>query len=718
MERKYETMKTRRIVTLALSVIMMLGMVTLVGAGTASANVIAPQNRGIIFPYMFSDTSWTHGFNHAHGHFTDFDVTVPGVHTLELTWPGDGVQWVLGNSRIHFLKPNNPSPASLEVYLESVTVAGEARISNMDFAGAALWSPGTGPYFVNSAFPAGVTFNLDGSGFASHPQYTIEAFHGETRLGQIRAGDKMVITVRVGDMPTANWGHVSQQLNLSGQPMINAADVTMLRRYIADLDKPTFGTRNPNFSLENADVNGDGVVNATDVTLLRRHIAATDPSTVPLGPGKPRYFIAFTYDDGPLRIGFNAMPATTTNGISYPNLPASGAAQAILEVTRIMNNRAIVVCGANGVDPCGPNGLNPAVPAQNGRPAIPARANCFKGNVGGNACGTQSRAHLSFYVMGLDPFTNEVSGGAANAEAMLRRMLAEGHAIENHTWNHNTTPSTPSINSPGAPNHSDFAPNWTADLFTSANGTPAFIENQLNLLDNRVAQAVNNNTNFYGAAYTSSNPHRTFSYRPNHFNRNASWRPRDRDTSRPWIYGAADPWDWTGHSAEVMRRFLLFGTQTHCGNPQVLNVDSGNIDHGARLCNDGSNLTWRPSGKQWCAVRDSNYGGARRGAADGGIVLLHDGGAGWNRNEVVILTRDLIPEMQEMGYNFVTVEQLFYYMNAEPEWLHTGVLDGIGSHLGVNNWVPKNGGGVGDYAAFAARAYPTTQGFSPRIFRR
>jgi hypothetical protein len=70
----------------------------------------------------------------------------------------------------------------------------------------------------------------------------------------------------------------------NGDGFINAADVTMLRRYIAASDKDAFVRDNPNFILVNADVNGDGTIDSADVTLLRRYLAAANPATVLLGP--------------------------------------------------------------------------------------------------------------------------------------------------------------------------------------------------------------------------------------------------------------------------------------------------------------------------------------------------------------------------------------------------------------------------------------------------
>ena len=65
--------------------------------------------------------------------------------------------------------------------------------------------------------------------------------------------------------------------------VIDAADVTLLRRYIASGNCPDFAEANEIIELY-ADVNADGTIDAADVSLLRQHLVATDRSTVPLGP--------------------------------------------------------------------------------------------------------------------------------------------------------------------------------------------------------------------------------------------------------------------------------------------------------------------------------------------------------------------------------------------------------------------------------------------------
>jgi hypothetical protein len=83
---------------------------------------------------------------------------------------------------------------------------------------------------------------------------------------------------------TPFWG------DANGDGVINAADTTAIRRYIAASDKETFFAENTWFNLANANVlgrfdeYGDPIIDSADVTRLRQFLAATDPATVPLGP--------------------------------------------------------------------------------------------------------------------------------------------------------------------------------------------------------------------------------------------------------------------------------------------------------------------------------------------------------------------------------------------------------------------------------------------------
>jgi ribosomal protein S18 len=74
------------------------------------------------------------------------------------------------------------------------------------------------------------------------------------------------------------WGDVD------GDGKIDSADVTFLRRFIAETDKNAFQLNNSSFILANANVDGRGGIDAADVTMLRRYIASSDKLTVQLGP--------------------------------------------------------------------------------------------------------------------------------------------------------------------------------------------------------------------------------------------------------------------------------------------------------------------------------------------------------------------------------------------------------------------------------------------------
>ena len=88
--------------------------------------------------------------------------------------------------------------------------------------------------------------------------------------------EPVTIEAHWGDVPNVNFGDVN------GDGVINAADITLLRRYIAAIDKYAFIAAT-GFIRANADMFGDGIIDYANVELLRRHLAAADPSTVPLG---------------------------------------------------------------------------------------------------------------------------------------------------------------------------------------------------------------------------------------------------------------------------------------------------------------------------------------------------------------------------------------------------------------------------------------------------
>lgn len=80
-------------------------------------------------------------------------------------------------------------------------------------------------------------------------------------------GMRVSVTTEPPESPNWRWG------DLNNNGVVDYADVTLLRRYIAG---------HPVIIHGNPDLNGDGVVNYADVTLLRRYIAGH-----PVGPNAP-----------------------------------------------------------------------------------------------------------------------------------------------------------------------------------------------------------------------------------------------------------------------------------------------------------------------------------------------------------------------------------------------------------------------------------------------
>jgi len=87
------------------------------------------------------------------------------------------------------------------------------------------------------------------------------------------------IFIAEGDVPPPpNYGDVN------GDGVINAADLTLLRRYIAADDKGAFiEEHSSNFNIANARVSGGSGIGPADLALLRRYITE-DPSLEKLGP--------------------------------------------------------------------------------------------------------------------------------------------------------------------------------------------------------------------------------------------------------------------------------------------------------------------------------------------------------------------------------------------------------------------------------------------------
>ena len=284
--------------------------------------------------------------------FVEFDVTVPGYHTLSFQlWGADGLpegylfdMW-LHDSAVRYFHPLNPTTTPLPVTLASIEINGDVRVSNRAFTTYSWWYN----YIPAAQRPGGLNFagfNLPHGRTSNHTlrSQNIEVRQfplgvGEMRpdgtpifqrldqwssaapsptLGTYRRGDEISITFRVGEIPTTaptnnNYG------DINNDGVINAADVSLLRGYLAASDRAAFAAAN-GLNRANMDVTGDGQVGEADVNRLRQYVAATNPSTINLGPtgggalntwpappARPpmrtfpegQRLIALTFDDGP-----------------------------------------------------------------------------------------------------------------------------------------------------------------------------------------------------------------------------------------------------------------------------------------------------------------------------------------------------------------------------------------------------------------------------------
>jgi peptidoglycan/xylan/chitin deacetylase (PgdA/CDA1 family) len=326
----------KRALSLALALVM---VAMLLPVMTATANIPA-ANRAIIFPIWFSTdpnnggTGNGHfymGFNHINSQsFLEFDVTQPGTHVLTLgPWWRTDRYWLDNHANLYLLNPNNPSGTRQNVWIESIAVGSgtsyETRMSNQRFwRGGTFWNEAAGTYFGNINIPLST-----GAGTSVIPGFSIQNFSvpvdvgrprglqvdGWTRagrneaLGTINSGQSVRITVRVGGSIPPVFGTANPNAgDVNGDGVINASDVTLLRRYIA---RGNNADGLGNFVPANANVTGVGGIGAADVTLLREFLAADNPASIQLGggaapvpPPEPnpynyRSLVALTYDDGP-----------------------------------------------------------------------------------------------------------------------------------------------------------------------------------------------------------------------------------------------------------------------------------------------------------------------------------------------------------------------------------------------------------------------------------
>jgi peptidoglycan/xylan/chitin deacetylase (PgdA/CDA1 family) len=333
--------------------------------------------------------------------------------------------------------------------------------------------------------------------------------------------------------------------DVDGNGVINAADVTMLRRYIA-AGNDSAGLAG--FNLTNANVKGSGTIDAADVTLLRRYLAATDPSLVILGPRPP--LVALTFDDGP--------NATYT-------VP-------ILNYFRTLNTASDVTSGQ--------------------RPPV----------------------HATFYITG--DAIHWLPGATMD---LLRRTVAEGHAIDGHSAVHG---------------HMGNQSRQTA---------ASEINWAINLVGPQTIQVP-------GHGSLASVGVRPWSFRPPYFDTGPSMAGLDVELRAPFIMSGVDPDDWRGgHSSQIMANFILHG-QLALGNPLGC------------ACSE-----WG------CSIRTSvdPHGNPYRGAlgennrgAHGANILMHDGGG--DRTRTVAALPLFIPQMRDVGYEFVTVEEIYKRQNITP----------------------------------------------------
>lgn len=143
---------------------------------------------------------------------------------------------------------------------------GETSIAAPHIAAAAALLLLNRPYLT----PAEVKATLTGVA-----DFSQNAAHFRTRYG---AGiPDMSLLIGDTSSPRPDFGDVN------GDGILNAEDITLLRRYLTATNRDAFLMENPNFNRANADVNGNGVIDYADVQLLRQYLAATDPATVTLG---------------------------------------------------------------------------------------------------------------------------------------------------------------------------------------------------------------------------------------------------------------------------------------------------------------------------------------------------------------------------------------------------------------------------------------------------
>jgi peptidoglycan/xylan/chitin deacetylase (PgdA/CDA1 family) len=171
--------------------------------------------------------------------------------------------------------------------------------------------------------------------------------------------------------------------DVNGDGIINAADVTMLRRYIARGN----ATGLTGFVEANAHTVGAQTITTADVTRLRDWLAATDPATVPLVGKPPEGRKTFAASDFPAGTRFMAL--------TFDDGPHDNWTLQILNYLQT---------------------FNPGQPFTNRPP--------------GNNSGQRLRdpAYVSFYINGVKL--------TSARRPLVQRMIREGHDVDNHSWDH------------------------------------------------------------------------------------------------------------------------------------------------------------------------------------------------------------------------------------------------------------------------------------------
>jgi peptidoglycan/xylan/chitin deacetylase (PgdA/CDA1 family) len=352
--------------------------------------------------------------------------------------------------------------------------------------------------------------------------------------------------------------------DINGDGYINAADVTLLRRYVAAANKNTFISNNQPFYIENARVlGGTGNPTAAEVTQLRRYLAASDPSSVRLGPiGK---MVSLTFDDGP-----------------------TGYTDQILNYLETLNRSEDIV-----------SGKYPPV-------------------------------RVTFYVTG-----DAIHYVPTAVERMVRAHKG-GHAIENHTERH---PPLGDESLAGARRELAYITNLVSQTRIPMDWPPDGIE---------------------GVGK------RPWSFRPPYYDTGPVLAGLDVEFQQYLISGGIDTDDYRPqHTAQVMANFILNGARGDFTDACGCAGTAWCSIRGARAA-DGS---------VWKGARGENGWGA-----DGANILMHDGGG--DRTRTVNSLPLFIPQMLELGYEFVTVEEhytrkgitpcRFLVRNDTPPWKSTG----------------------------------------------